>query len=1596
MVRRKRRLLVGWPIVLVLLLTILMFGVARADDPPRDPQDVTSWLTNVTLTVSQNGGSISPGGTISSTDPILVNVSFWVPVEGDEPTPANPVKKGDWAEFQLSNAFALTSGTTIPLNTAGGIRVGTVTFSTGSGGMVTARVDFNGDDEVFDGTYNSVECEFNATLEYNSSGAPVTGGEYEVMILDKTFTVVVPPVEIVYTATKTGTVHLNTQRVEWSVTLTAKQGATNVDLGGYKFVDNLSAVGDYISGTFQVGGETKTPTWNSTDKELSYEFPAGSTSPQTVTFATKIPDAKYHATSQQSITNTGQLKDGEDEMKASAQRTVTFTPQWIEKSGAASDTGSGNYDPTNRTITWTINVNQMGADLSDVVIYDKLPDGLTWLSASWEKKDGSNNWVAGGTFTTEPTDHKYSLGAIDTEARLIIVAKVPDEAYVSGVTHYTNTATVTWSGSPSAGLSGGATVGVGYTPITKSGSADPSTRQVTWTVEVGPRGQSIPNPTVYDLIVYGQSIDLSGVNGIPAGIASGDLTPRYGQKYVEGSFVGSGLTVDPIAITDGSGVQVADLLKITGFPQAGWSSFTFKTLVLDPNIFAGNKQQNVSNTATLFSGTTKLNHATATVPYTSTMLAKEMLKRGYVSDPAAGVNDFTTTAADGFDYQDHSVIFRLAVNADGLDLTGLDESKMGAAHVTDILPAGWEFVDIVPGSKYLIFEGTKSGSSVSATGSSLDSVLGLSTSFVGNEASFHFTTLDKPYVILVKARPTDSKLAEYFGDNKTTTERNNVSLYTANWTPGVSTHQDVSIKSTLVDKSRKLLEAGVVRWTIEYRPYDVAPEGARRLEDTLPVGVDLRTDSSGNLILSGGNITAQELVLQPDGTYADGTVLDLINADPGVSPSYDSQTRVLTLRIPNPTKAYRFTYLTDITAESGTVKNTVTLWGETAVAGATSEPYQITEADGSASLQKNGWIEITKRVGSADGALLAGARFTVLALDGETIIRTGFTGADGKLRLKVIPDGTYILRESAPTGYSPEKVDRTLTVATVDGTVNVTLDGKPGNYHTVLNYLEGTVGDLTISKVVAGNGADQSKQFEFTVTFVFPESFTGDPTSSFVYYGTGVPNGTIASGGTIALAHGQSITIVGLPNDTTYSVTERDYTSDNYSTTATGDTGTIVADQTQAAAFTNTRNEGDLTIVKTVGGNAGDTIQKFIFTVTFTGDPNAVYSYVGNGVPDGALKSGGTIALAHGQSITFVHLPENLGYTVTESDYSSYGYVTTSKGGTGTVVAKTTQTAAFTNTRNVYPPTPEDKTGDLTITKTVTGTGGSWTKQFIFTVTFDAAPDTVFRYIGEGVAGGTIKSGGTIALAHGQSITIVGLPEGTRYTVTEGDYSQDGYVTSSWGASGTIVARTTQTASFTNAHKVTPPEPEDKTGGLTITKTVTGDLGDRNKEFTFVVTLSVPGSYNYSGSKTGTISNGGTITLKHGEYIVIEGLPVGATYEVREQEAGQDGYTTTATGAAGAIVEAGRTAAFVNTRSTTPTTGDTGTTTSTTAGGGGTTPTTGGSGGTTPTTGGSGGTTPKTGDSNWGTVWGIGLGVSALLFLVLVGVRASLRNRQAR
>lgn len=133
-------------------------------------------------------------------------------------------------------------------------------------------------------------------------------------------------------------------------------------------------------------------------------------------------------------------------------------------------------------------------------------------------------------------------------------------------------------------------------------------------------------------------------------------------------------------------------------------------------------------------------------------------------------------------------------------------------------------------------------------------------------------------------------------------------------------------------------------------------------------------------------------------------------------------------------------------------------------------------------------------------------------------------------------------------------------------------------------------------------------------------------------------------------------------------------------------------------------------------------------------------------------------------------------------------------------------------------------TNDLTLTKMVTGNQGDRDKYFQFTVVIsDAAEGTVYTVNLTGAeenptVGGsseanpgslTVGPGGTISgtfyLKHGQSIVIQGLTSGTTYTITEEDYSTDGYTTTNTDntTSGTTTGDKTMdavdhTVTFTN------------------------------------------------------------------------------------------------------------------------------------------------------------------------------------------------------
>ena len=440
-------------------------------------------------------------------------------------------------------------------------------------------------------------------------------------------------------------------------------------------------------------------------------------------------------------------------------------------------------------------------------------------------------------------------------------------------------------------------------------------------------------------------------------------------------------------------------------------------------------------------------------------------------------------------------------------------------------------------------------------------------------------------------------------------------------------------------------------------------------------------------------------------------------------------------------------------------------------------------------------------------------------------------------------------------------------------------------------------GDLKITKTVLSDAGSDKTEISFTFTVSLKDengkALTGEYEYSGTSDGTTAVSGKIKDGGTITLKHGGSVTVTGLPIGAKYTVTETQVA--DFTETKTGDTGTI-AKSLSTAAFTNTRDKGQIEIKKTVVSDAADdkTKKEFTFTVSLKDAKGAAltgkYSFTGttDGTTaySGEIADGGKIVLKHGGSVIINNLPIGASYTVVET--ADDGFTTTKTGDTGTV-STTLQTAAFTNTR---------KTGNLKVSKTVVSDASAdkTTKEFTFTVTL--SDKTISKTYGDM----TFKNGvATFKLKDGESKTATGLPTDITYTVIE--TAEDGFTTAWTGnQNGTITTAQGETTATNTREK----------GDLEVTKTVVSDAADdKTKDFTFTVTL---GDNTISGTYNGvTFTNGvATFTLKHGDKKEIKDLPTGITYTVTETA--EDGFSVTSTGETGTISKTVSTAAFTNTR----------------------------------------------------------------------------------
>lgn len=211
-----------------------------------------------------------------------------------------------------------------------------------------------------------------------------------------------------------------------------------------------------------------------------------------------------------------------------------------------------------------------------------------------------------------------------------------------------------------------------------------------------------------------------------------------------------------------------------------------------------------------------------------------------------------------------------------------------------------------------------------------------------------------------------------------------------------------------------------------------------------------------------------------------------------------------------------------------------------------------------------------------------------------------------------------------------------------------------------LKWREPEFGNLNLTKhLISDKSGDEEQEFTFVITLSERLNAT--------YGGVTFSNGVAI----VTLTGGDTISIVGIPADITYVITEASV-SGFHIEEKTGDVG-IISTTESNAVFTNERDTGELEVSKVLeSDDPEDEEQAFVFTVTLSEALNGTY---GNMTFDNGVA---IVSLLGGESSIANNIPVETTYTVVETEVA--GFETTKTGDTGTITT-TRSSAVFTNTR---------------------------------------------------------------------------------------------------------------------------------------------------------------------------------------------------------------------------------------------------------------------------------------------------------------------------
>ena len=568
---------------------------------------------------------------------------------------------------------------------------------------------------------------------------------------------------------------------------------------------------------------------------------------------------------------------------------------------------------------------------------------------------------------------------------------------------------------------------------------------------------------------------------------------------------------------------------------------------------------------------------------------------------------------------------------------------------------------------------------------------------------------------------------------------------------------------------------------------------------------------------------------------------------------------------------------------------------------------------------------------------------------------TEFVSADndGKLTdgtvnwdLGALDAGTYTV------SFTVKVLESALQEGEIENTAFITVNDDPEVHTNVVNTTP-EVGALVISKTVVvpdGFEIDKDKAFTFTVTLTDKngDALTGE------YKYTGSAEGTITSGGTVQLKHGEYILIADLPAGAKYSIEEK--AEDGYTATKATIDGTITADETSyaTAAFENTYGvtepaEVDPPVQKIFevpeGLTPNDIEGKFKFEIKSVSAPEAAKDFMPENTviynSEGFLLKGETDLYEFGTIVYTV--PGTYVYTVTESgsvpgvtndtESTKTLTVTVTDNGDGTLSAAMDPEVGQWTFTNSYSVEPTDIT--LSASKTLEVKGG------------DNAPDVSGKYtLTLTDADGNVVDTKTNPDGKGTAVDFKAVeftePGEYKFTVTEsgsvdgvtnGTASYDVTVTVTDNGDGTLTAEVTsgdQTTAFVNTYDVAPTEFELSAAKILEVKAPANNAPDVSGAYTITIAADSEGAplpattsiTNADGEGTAT-SFGKIEYTAPGDYqytITESGTVEGVTN-------GQTSYTVKVTvtdngdGTLSAAVTAGdQTTTFTNTYSVTPVT----------------------------------------------------------------------------